>query len=172
MELVQPELHRWLVLQGLDNLSFVKNSPCAAELPKVVGKQLAKLFGGMADARFCHGLFEFTKMLTEGRVSIHFVSKHGKVLLLPNIAAQARRVQDAQYETAAPPRRCLKPPGWAAVLSFEKSHQKNANTYDKEYKPPNVHWNPEEGVPFQENNLLPGLFINNDPCWPLVKIGP
>jgi len=58
LKLVQPNLDWWLVLQGVDNLSLVKNPPGTAELIKVVREQSAKLLRGAADLRFRHGLFK------------------------------------------------------------------------------------------------------------------
>lgn len=60
LELVQPKLNRRVVLQGVDNLSLVKNSTRAPELYEVLRKQSAEFFRGAADLRFRHGLFELS----------------------------------------------------------------------------------------------------------------
>jgi hypothetical protein len=56
LEFVQPKLDRWLILEGIDNLSLIKDSPGAAKLSKIVRKQSGKLFRRVTDFRFSHGL--------------------------------------------------------------------------------------------------------------------
>ena len=66
------------MLQGNNDLLLVKNSPRAAELPKVVREQSGKFFRGATELWFRHEFFELTQVLSERWFSTHDVVRDTK----------------------------------------------------------------------------------------------